>query len=53
MDVGQWAKWIKDMYAIKPGTEEPAIIVADHEDNGFVEDLHCPELVVPSGEMNC
>lgn len=31
MDAGQWAKWIKDMYGIKPGTEQPAIVVADHE----------------------
>jgi len=31
MDAGQWAKWIKDMYGIKPGAGEPAIVVADHE----------------------
>ena len=23
------------------------------EDNGLIEVLQCPELVVPSGEMNC
>ena len=31
MDAGQWGKWMKDMYGIKAGTEEPVVVVADHE----------------------
>lgn len=30
MDATQWAKWIKEMYGIKMGTE-PEIVVTDHE----------------------